>query len=198
MSRSADAVLLDLLSLLPTGWAWTRRSDKVLPSLLRVLAAAISTVEAEADLLMIEIDPSRATKLLSAFERVLGPDPCGLDDVGGPIGVRRLQAWRRWTWKGGSSRAWFLALAAKYGIEIEIEEYRPTVCGDEFGAAPLICSPEQFVWTVKLSPLWERPPIFGDQVCGDYFGEVGLSPIECVIRRFAPAHTVVVFDYSGV
>lgn len=196
MSRSADAVLIDLISLLPPGWAWARRPGRVLPLVLAVIAAAIARVEALSEELKGELDPGQATKLLDRFEAVLGPDPCGLDDLAAPIGTRRMQAWRRWTWTGGASKAWFIALAAKYGVTITIETYQPVVCGDEMGASPLICSPEQFVWKVGLPLTWERRAICGDQVCGELMGEIGLSPVECIIRRFAPAHTTVVFAYG--
>ncbi len=196
MSRSAAAVLSDLISLLPSGWAWVKRPGKLLPVLFAVIAVAIARVEALAEELKAELDPSSATKLLDRFEAVLGPDPCRLDDLAAPIGTRRFQAWRRWTWKGGASKGWFIAVAAKYGVTITIEIYRPVVCGDELGARPLICSPEQFVWKVGLPLTWERRPILGDQVCGELMGEIGLSPVECLIRRFAPAHTTVVFAYS--
>jgi len=194
--RDAAGVLAEVISLLPIGRAWVRDRTSDLVRTLKAFADAIGTLEQRVAELADEINPATATRLLSSFERVLGPDPCGLDDAGGPLAVRRLAAWRRWTHKGGQSIAWFVALAAGYGISITVETYRPTVAGDELGG-PLIMSPEQFVWTVKLSPLWERPAICGDQVCGDYLGEVGLSPIECLIRRWAPAHTIVVFDYSG-
>ena len=196
MSRTVDAVLVDLISLLPSGWAWAKRPGRVLPLMLAVIAAAIARVEALAEEMKGELNPGEATKLLDRFEAVLGPDPCGLDDLAAPIGIRRLQAWRRWTWKGGASKAWFIALAAKYGVTIAIETYRPLVCGDELGARPVINSPEQFVWKVGLPLTWERPAICGDQVCGDLLGEIGLSPVECLIRRFAPAHTIVVFAYG--
>lgn len=198
MSRSTDAVLDDLIGLLPSGWAWNRLRSGILARLLAVVAAAIARVEALVDDLRNEIVPVSAVRLLADFERVLGPSPCGAGgDESGSIGLRQADVARRWTFAGGASRAWFVALAASFGVAITIAEFRPAVCGEALAAQPLITTPEQFVWVVRLAPLWERPAICGDQACGDLLGEVGTSPIECVIRRFAPAHTVVVFDYSG-
>ncbi len=197
MWRSLDAVVRDVLSLLPIGRAWVRDRGTELQKLFTVLAQAIWRVEAQTVDLKWELNPATASKLLDGFERVLGPDPCGLDDLSASLAVRQLQAWRRWTRKGGQSAAYFIALAASYGFTITITTYRPVVCGDELGASPLIESPEQFVWTIRLALVWERPAICGDQVCGDFLGEIGLSPVECLIRRYAPAHTIPVFDYSG-
>lgn len=195
-ARSSDTVLADILSLLPLGRAWARNRASDLAKVLRALASGIARIEATVGGLAAEINPATATDLLDDFERVLGPDPCGLDDTSGALSVRRLQAWRRWTAKGAQSPAYFIALAAIYGIAITITTYRPVVCGDELGEQLLINSPEQFVWTVQLALTWEREAICGDQVCGEYLGEIGLSPVECLIRRYAPAHTIVVFEYS--
>lgn len=193
--RTADTAHGGILALLPPGRAWSRDPRSDFARIFAGAARAIADLEERVASLAEEIDPRTANRFLSGFERVLGADPCGLDDDGS-IGLRRAAAHRRWTRKGGQSPAYFVALAASYGIDITIETYRPVVCGDELGAAPLITSPEQFVWTVRLAAMWERPPILGDQVCGDFLGEIGLSPVECLIRRYAPAHTIVVFDYS--
>lgn len=194
-ARSTSAVLADLLSLLPPGRAWLRSAAANLVKTLRPLAAAIARLEAVVATLRTEINPATANDMLADFEQVLGPDPCGLDDASGAIGVRRLQAWRRWTRKGGASVAYFVALAAAYGVTITVETCWPTEAGDECGAE-LVNSPEQFVWVVNLPLIWVIDAECGATVCGDYLGELGLSPVECLIRRYKPAHTTVVFSYS--
>lgn len=197
MSRSREAIVADLWGLMPPGWAWTRRPGSLLSMILEVIAGAIARVEALVDQLPTEINPATSVRLLDGFERVLGPSPCDMGVSADSIGQRQREAARRWTFKGGASRAFFAALAEAFGVSLTITEYRPTVCGDELGAQLLIGEAEQWVWTIGLGLTWERPPICGDQVCGDYLGEIGLSPVECLIRHYAPAHTVPVFDYSG-
>jgi uncharacterized protein YmfQ (DUF2313 family) len=194
-ARTTGAVLADLLTLLPPGRAWARAATSNLVKTLKPIAAAIARLEAIVATLKTEINPATADAMLADFERVLGPDPCGLDDAAGALGKRRLQAWRRWTRKGGASAAYFIALAAAYGITITVETCWPTEAGDECGAE-LINAPEQFVWVVSLPLIWVTDAECGVTVCGDYLGEFGLSPIECLIRRYKPAHTTVVFSYS--
>lgn len=195
--RSADAVLGDLVGLFPRGRAWARSRSSDFVRLFTGLGAAIARIEAAVATLRDEINPATATLLLGDFERCLGPDPCGLDGVGGEIGRRRLTAWRRWTWKGGQSIPFFVALAALYGVGVTITTVRPSQVGLVQAGDELIDSPEQFVWTVGLPFVGETDAIVGDLVCGDYLGDILLSPIECLFRRYAPAHTVVVFNYTG-
>jgi uncharacterized protein YmfQ (DUF2313 family) len=196
-ARSTSAVLADLLSLLPPGRAWLRSTAANLVKTLRPLAAALARLEAVVATLRTEINPATADDMLTDFERVLGPDPCGLDNASGSIGVRRLQAWRRWTRKGGASVAYFVALAAAYGVTITVETCWPLVCGDDLGDSDeIVNTPEQYVWVVGVPLVWATDAQCGETVCGDPLGDLGLSPVECLIRRYKPAHTNVVFSYS--
>jgi uncharacterized protein YmfQ (DUF2313 family) len=196
-ARSKAAVLADLLSLLAPGRAWPRMAAANLVKLLSALAAAIARLEALVATLRTEINPASADAMLEDFERVLGPDPCGLDDGAGALSVRRLQAWRRWTRKGGASVAYFVALAAAYGITISVETTWILQCGDELGDNDeIVNSPEQYVWKVNVPLVWETDAECGATVCGDPLGDLGLSPVECLIRRYKPAHTTVLFSYS--
>lgn len=195
--RSTEAVLAELVSLLPRGRAWARSRSSDLVRLFVGLGAAIARLEARVAELAAEINPLTATRLLADFERCLGPDPCGLDSAGGSLGRRRLHAWRRWVWRGGQSIPFFVALAAIYGVTVTITTARTTQVGVIQAGDELVESPEQFVWTVGLPFVGETDAIVGDLVCGDYLGDILLSPIECLFRRYAPAHTVVVFNYTG-
>lgn len=196
-ARSTGAVLADLLTLLPPGRAWLRAATSNMVKTLKPIAAAIARLEAIVATLKTEINPATADAMLADFERVLGPDPCGLDDAAGALGKRRLQAWRRWTRKGGASAGYFIALAAAYGIEISVETSWITQCGDELGASydELVNSPEQYVWKVNLPLVWGTDAECGETICGDPLGDLGLSPVECLFRRYKPAHTTLVFSY---
>ncbi|MDI4664724.1 DUF2313 domain-containing protein [Xanthobacter autotrophicus] len=195
MSRSADAIHREALGHLPPGWIWERNPDSVTGALLRPLAEALAVVEANAEAMMEEIDPRTAVLCLDDFERVLGPDPCGRDTTAMSIAQRQQLAHQRWTARGGQSIPYFVGLAAKRGVTIEIEECRPSQAGVFQAGEELVNTPEQFVWVVKLAlGAWT---IFraGENVAGDLLYDFQLSDIECDIRRAKPAHTEVVFVY---
>lgn len=198
MSRSEDQVLDELLSELPPGWIWRRDRDSVIAALLTPLAGGIADVEELAEAMLEEVDPRNASACLTDFERVLGPDPCGRDTSNMALGDRRQLAHQRWTGRGGASRAYFIDLAAKRGVTITISENRATHAGELECGDELVDYPEQFIWTVHLAGITDESLFEVDEgQAGDRLYDLTINDIECDIRRLKPAHTEVVFDYSG-
>ena len=196
MTRSAEMVHREMLSLVPPGWVWPRGEASLFAALLKPAASVIAELEATASAMLEEIDPRTAELCIGDFERVLGADPCGRDPAIMTLPQRQALAHQRWTGRGGQSIAYYLELAARRGIEITIEETRASQvgameCGDE-----LVCTPEQFVWRVHVA--LTNPVIFttGASTTGELLLAFDLSDIECDIRRAKPAHTEVVFVYE--
>ncbi|WNJ89179.1 YmfQ family protein [Bosea sp. 685] len=199
MSRTPDQVQDGIVALAPRGWVWPHVADNadesLFEALFRPLAKGLADIEATAEAMLEEIDPRTATLLLPDFERVLGPDPCGRDPSTMSLEQRRQLAHQRWTARGGASRAYFIALAAKRGVTITIFENRVSMADAAVAGDELIESPEQFVWTVNLALLGETIAKVDDAQCGDLLLDIILSDVECDIRRAKPAHTEVAFNY---
>lgn len=195
MARTADQVLDGVLALLPPGWAVPQGRDSNLARVIRPFAARLAAVEASADALAAEVDPRIADALLPDYERVLGPDPC---NPAGPTTVseRRQVAHQRWTQRGDPSRAFFTALAASRGVAITIEEATPSEAGVMQAGDELVPGTERFVWGVHLPTERVIEPEAGALEAGMPLGEIVEAGVECVIRRFAPAHTLPVFIYE--
>jgi uncharacterized protein YmfQ (DUF2313 family) len=203
-----------LQALLPMGIAWPRWVDATLTYVVKGLAGILGFCDGRAgDLLQRESDPRQTVEMLDSWERAWGlPDPC----YAGPstIGERQKALVMRMTLMGAQSQQFFINMAAYIGYGITISEYRPFMvgvdrCGDNrallnegFGPRPCqIGHPQmRFVWTVHVHAVrltWFRVNA----------GQVGIDPhlriakaldLECVIRRWRPAHSQVLFDYSGV
>ncbi|MFO6448908.1 YmfQ family protein [Erythrobacter sp. NE805] len=189
-----------LRQLLPRGAAWDFAPDRTFARLLEALAAELARVDVRAIDLLDEADPRTALETLAEWERVAGlPDAC----TGAPdnIGERQIALVQKLTGVAGQSRADFIDLAARIGFEIEIVEHRPLRTGFRVGDR---CTDEDwaFAWTVVVQPFDgagpPRPAIahfkVGDPV-GTRVRGFGSLDLECVIRRAAPAHTVVIFAY---
>jgi uncharacterized protein YmfQ (DUF2313 family) len=201
-------------ALLPQGIAWPRWPDSVLMKVVFGLAGIMGHADNRAaDLLEREYDPRITTEMLDWWEQAWGlPDPC----YTGPstIAERQKALVMRMTMMGGQSRAFFIKMAAYIGYTITISEYRPYMagldsCGDnrEYRAdgslgewpAQVGHPAMRFVWTVHVKAprlTWARASK----------AQVGIDPLlkiaraedlECIIRRWRPAHTEVLFDYSG-
>ncbi|MBX6376293.1 MAG: DUF2313 domain-containing protein, partial [Acetobacteraceae bacterium] len=124
-------------------------------------------------------------------------DPCGRDLLLAGLDERRRAAHQRWTAGGLQTPAYFEAIAAQLGVpEARVEETVPFVCGVGECGMELTPPSEIFVWRMILPPTRVIEFETGGAEAGMPLGEIVPSLVECVIRRFAPAHTTPVFSYG--
>ena len=200
--------------LLPQGAAWPREPDSVLMRLLSGQGAIWGDpVDARAaDLLEREADPRATLEMLADWERAFGlPEPCVQEPL--TVEERRLALLQKMTGEGGQSRAWFYALAMSLGYVIRIVEFSPFMCGiSRCGDTRRTGTHgEQFRWEIASTDIRFRwiVRVFGSRV--SWFrmgsGRCGVDPmvrisqaedIECLFRRYKPAHTEIAFDYLNV
>lgn len=209
-----------LLALSPPGGAFPRAAESVWGRALQPLAVEHARVEAEAEALLRETDPRDAPRMIADFERVLGEDPCLGPSADLPPEIRRSLAHQRWTQQGGATPAFFVALGAALGIEVEVIESQPWEVGASSVDDELIGERGRFEWFLSIGPLElmleDGSPLEleeGELLRGTEAElltefEVGVSdvdtpledfrrsPIECLARRHAPAHTALYFRYA--
>ena len=226
--RGQDEYQWALSALLPQGIAWPRWPDTVLQKVVRGLAGIMGFVDGRAaDLLERESDPRATIEMLDSWERAWGlPDPCfhriieapdgSTIDLPPTISERHKILMTKYTLLGGQSRQFFLDMATFLGYSISIQEYRPFMVGFD-GAGdnraydpvagtlgPYPCQigsfNMRFAWTVHtLSPklIWFRAS--EGQAGIDHHLEIQKGQdLECMIKRWAPAHTIVLFDYTKI
>lgn len=177
----------------PRGLAWTRLGGGVFQGFWRALADALASVHARAaDLSEREAFPPSSVELLPDWEEVLGlPDPClGANPS---TGARQAAVAARLAATGGQSVPYFEELATNLGGTIAVTEYQPFRLGvDGFGSG-LRCPAWAYAWTatLNLGALFKMD--LGVSRLGEPFWQYANNPIECEIKRLAPAHTSVSF-----
>ncbi len=198
--RTGDDYAVALRNLLPQGLAWPTNPVSVLSRVISGLAQIFGYADDRAaDLLEVETDPRLTSELLPEWERAFGlPDNClplpPADEI-----TRRSNLVAKMTLLGEQSRAFFIARGVDIGERVTIREYAPYMCGvsrvgdtrilNIENSDPLhfrwqLGPPEnRFYWTVKIEELLE-----------DFKG----ADLFCLLRRWKPAHTDVLFDYSIV
>lgn len=155
--------------------------------------AALDAAQIAAELILTEADPRSTSYLLPDWERVLGlPDPCAGQLP--TIDLRRAAVVAKITQRGGQSRPFFIALAAKLGFIITITEFSQYSVISPVNA-PLCGWPWCFTWQVnaQLNTVRYLSVISG---VNEPLATWGNALLECAIGRFKPAHTVVQFSYS--
>lgn len=197
LSDAKDAVARESVQLLPPGEAWQPRPDSVLARLLRALGGPLAVLEERARDLIDEADPRTTFELLADWEAALGlPDACLPNPQSDA--ERRALVLARVAGAASGTPAFFVALAASIGVPIAIEEGRAdparvnvTRVGDRLNGEV-----EDLVWTV-FAP---STPVIRARVnsarIGDPLSTYGNSLLECVLRRYAPAHTYLRFSYD--
>ncbi|MFB0491939.1 uncharacterized protein YmfQ (DUF2313 family) [Methylobacterium sp. OAE515] len=211
--RSADDYAVAFDDLHPVGPAWPRAAppapdddaprgdDEALSDLTRGLAKVWGDkVDARAaDLLFIETDPRFTYEMLADWERALGlPDPCV--PVVQTLAERRKALVNKLTTEGGQSIPFFIGVAAFLGYAIIITEFRPFQFGlSSFGGRRGQIAPPsvRFYWKVRVNGGRTTRFRFGASSFGrDAILEIRKAEdLECLFRRWKPAHTIVLFDY---
>jgi uncharacterized protein YmfQ (DUF2313 family) len=213
--RGADDYAQAIESELPTGAAWPREPESDLMRWVAGCALIWAQVDSRAaDFLIRESDPRATIEMLADWEAAFGlPDPCVAEPL--TIDDRRRALINRITIQGGQSRAFFLSVAAALGYTVVIQEYAPVQCGisrcGDTRPDATELNHANFFWRIgnpDMRYLW-RVKILNTRL--SWFragsGQAGVDPmlrialatdLECVFRRWKPAHTQIVFDYSEI
>jgi uncharacterized protein YmfQ (DUF2313 family) len=196
--RGTDDYADALADLLPTGPAWPREPTSLLMRFLRGLADLWGDAGVDASaarLLEQESDPRLTFDLLPDWEGAFGlPDPCT-----GPLptlAARRAALVAKMTTEGGQSRAFFIALAASIGFTITITEFRPFRAGIGRASDRVYGVDWAYAWQVNAPSVTVTLFRSGQSGAGERLATWGNLELECVIRRYAPAHTILIFAYS--
>lgn len=196
MPPTADDHLEHLLALLPTGAAWPRDRESGLGDLFTGWAAELARLDQRIAHLHEEADPRTTVELIDEWEGVLGlPDPCTAAAT--TLSARQVIAWRKLAWQAGQTPAFYIALAATVGMEIEIHEFDADVDDHDAALTSLITGGRwRFVWRVHVLTATDYTVFRAGSRAGDHLREGGAIDLECMIRAAAPAHTHVIFTYA--
>jgi len=196
---TAASYLAQLQALLPPGDAWPRQANTTLTRLLTAVADELARIDARADQLFRESLPAASLELLSDWELIAGlPDACSTE-LATTLAERRSEVVSVLTRQGGSSRAWFIAFAAKLGYTVDIDEFRPFIaglsrCGDRLLGGHSV----RHTWRVRV--IGARYTAFrtGASQCGDLLGKITRAEdLECRLKRLKQAHTNLIVSYEG-
>lgn len=186
-----------LRALLPPGPAWSQAQAPHVHRALTGLAPELTRIDARARDVLDEMDAATVRELVPDWERVCAlPDECL-----GPSQTfeeRQRAVRQRLLGVGGQRIAYFEALAHQNGYpDAWIEEHRaPRFGRSRFGRSRFGTWQQQYIWTVHLGRRLAAGRRWGATVWGERFGRIPAEGIECLIRKHAPAHTLVRFEYE--
>lgn len=194
----ADSYRQMLQGLLPPGEAWTREADSILGRVLAAAGDGLARAHGRALDLLDERDPRSTTELLTDWERVAGlPDECAPDDL--TTAERREQLHSRLAGTGGQTVAYLKSVAADLGFDVEIRDDFPVATARSLKAGDALYGPA-WGYALRVTAPSQSIRVFqaGRNAAGDPLRVWGREALmECVIRRDAPAHSPLYFQYEG-
>lgn len=157
--------------------------------------AALDEAMRNADIILNESDPRTTYGMLSDWERVAGlPDSCSAT-LALSVEQRQAALTAKITMRGGQSRPYFIAMAAKLGFPgATITEFRPMTCNDTCNDA-LWGEVDRFAWQINLPSAGGIFVASCNSDCNAALASWGNAMVECAIRKFRPGHTTPVFAY---
>ncbi len=169
-------------------------SGPLLGAELAAEGRALDAAQSGASSLLAEMDPRSAYTLFSDWERAFGlPDSCAGADQS--MSQRRAALVARVTGMGGQSAEYFMALAGAAGYAITVSEFTPHSVDDDVDAG-LMDEPWRFAWQVHAAAVTVRE-ITVDEDVDQTLASWGNELLECLIRRYQPAHKVALISYGG-
>ena len=195
--RNAAQYEAQLRALLPQGPAWDPERVPELALVLSGIAVELARIDARVMALTAEMDPARVTELVPDWEAVMGlPDECLGNSPS--FGDRQLAVQQRLTAVGSQRAEYFVSIARGQGYpNATVTQPRaPRFGRSRFGKAHFGTWSAQFMWTLNTGGRQRLGRRFGVSYWGERFGVNPGSALECLINRYAPAHTVVHINYS--
>lgn len=195
--RTAEQYRVQFRQLLPQGPAWDLERLPELAQVLDGLSVELARVDGRIVSLYAEMDPASVTELVPDWELVMGlPDACLGDSPS--FGDRQLSVRQRLTAIGAQTPAYYISIAKGEGYpNATVTQYRAPRFGKaRFGKAHFGTWRVQFMWTLNTGGRQRLGRRFGVSYWGERFGVNPGSALECLIRRYAPAHTVVRINYN--
>lgn len=199
---SSDEYLLMLKKLLPPGVAFPRGdATSFVALLLECWAIELSRADARIDALIRENDPRISVECFSDWLEEWGlPDVCtGLLANMTDTTLRQLLLFKVTT-VGGQNRQFFADLAARFGYRIQIDEYRHHTVDSQVMDG---------LWSSDVEHYWKCNILTGAEnataqlhntlgVVSEPLAWWGDQLIECLIEKYKPAQSEVLFGYYGI
>jgi uncharacterized protein YmfQ (DUF2313 family) len=180
--------------LLPLGRVWQRAWGTLQAQYLLTLMPTWARLHARAGEVIAETFPCTvAAEMLPEWEATLGLPDCAPLDT---IQQRQAAVCGKFSMRGGQSMGYFIKLAADNGFAIAIETYSAFRVDTNAAEQPLYDSAWDFAWTVQSAEDTYTYFRADQSTVEEPLEAWGNAQLQCLIEKYAPAHTVPMFEYQ--
>lgn len=185
MARTSEQYRDLLLSLLPKGKIWPDDPNSTLAKYLYGMAEEYYRIESRGEDLYEEKDVTTAEELLDEHEIDFGLPDAG-DVIADNTAKRRQELQSVLLRVGQQFSQYFIDIASALGYDITIEEFMPFWAGVGQSGDSVGVQNNIFIWRVLI-----------DITSVTYYSEVNLTKLINKIKKSQPAHTLVLFEFTG-
>lgn len=191
---TATDYLWQFQRLLPRGRIWQRGWGTLQPEHLLTLMPTWARLHTRAGEVISETFPCTVSAdMLPEWEATLGLPDCEPLDT---IQQRQAAVCAKFAMQGGQSIDFFIDLAAAHGYTIAIETYSAFRVDLNSAEDPLYDAAWDYAWNV-VSALDTYVYFEADRSHAEEpLVAWGNEQLECLIRTYAPAHTIPMFEYG--
>lgn len=196
--------------LFPTGWAWRFDQGSEFEALVEGLANEPCRIEERGFKFLDEMDPNTTFELLTDWERLLGiPDECTPEDRELSIFERRVRVLQKLTTGGGQNEAFYILIADQLGYDIgviDVEDFKDFRVGEarvgdalnnsSLPGGGISSAGWAFTFQITAPAALVRQFRVGQSTVGERLVLFENEELECVIEKFKPAHTTVLFSFG--
>lgn len=193
--------------LFPQGFAWESKAidGTEFADFVAALAEEPCRIEERGFDFLDEMDPNTTFEMLDNWERLLKiPDECTPD--GDPsLFERRVRVLQKLTTGGGQNEAFYKLIAQQLGYDVDIfdvEDFKDFRVGTARVGDALTNSTGTglgwaYTFQVQAPAEFVRRFRVGQSTVGERLVLAENDTLECVIRKFAPAHVTVLFSLGA-
>ncbi len=186
-----------LAKLFPTGKAWDGKdvAGFNLYDMLLGIADEMARVDGRALELLNEAYPDTTVELLSDWEVTFGlPETCAVAPTA--LQDRRAALLFKILLVGRQDKQFYIDLAAVFGYEITITEFQQSGCGISSCGDPMYDDDWVVYWQVNAELYNYRAAVAGGSQASDPLRSFGNAGLECLLNKYKPAHTEIIFSYT--
>jgi len=202
MAHSGLNKYKDLLrGLLPKGWAWEAKGnpESVFYKLIESLANEFARLDERGDQFINDLYPDNTLLMLEDWERLLGlPDECD-PGTATTIQERRNRIIQLLTTRGGQNKDFFKTLAANFGYDIgviDVSDQPPFRAGQGRAGDRLTNGTWRYAFVVTAPADSVVRFRAGQSRAGDRLLVVQNDTLECLLNKYKPAHSIVLFSFG--
>lgn len=196
--------------LFPRGWAWNQSTEGDFDGLVEGIATEAAELEERGNQFLVEMDPNQTFEMLLNWERLLGiPDECTPASYNPSLFERRQRVLQKLTTGGGQSKEFFQLIIQQLGYDtsiLDVVNFKDFRAGEGKAGERISNSTTPgggvnaagwaFTFAVRAPASLSREFRAGQGSAGDRLRLVNNETLECVVKKFAPAHTTALFFYE--